>query len=100
MYPDSYVTVKVHKRADLRHAMPAGRMRALRRRPQAGWSAGRCRGELAADLIRFGGAELGVQGECLLPVVVGLFILAGAVVAFGQVTVHARLLVEVARFGC
>jgi hypothetical protein len=39
--------------------------------------------EPGLDLTCFGCAELGVHGECLLPVVAGLLVLAGAVVTFG-----------------
>jgi hypothetical protein len=56
-------------------------------------------GELAADLICLRRAELGVQGECELPVVAGLLVLEGAVVAFGEVAVRAGLLVGVAGLG-
>ncbi len=37
MYRVSYVTVKVHTRAQVRQATPADRMRALRRRSQREW---------------------------------------------------------------
>src|SRR6266536_6588415 len=37
MYRSSYVTVKVHKRAQVRHATPATRMRALRRSSPPQW---------------------------------------------------------------
>lgn len=60
-------------------------------------SAGRYGSELAADLVCLGRAELGVQGECLLPVVAGLLVLADAVVAL-EVAVRACLLVGVAGF--
>jgi hypothetical protein len=54
---------------------------------------------LAADLVCFGCAGLGVQVQGLLPVVAGLLVLAGAVVAFGEVAVRAGLLVGVAGIG-
>ena len=51
------------------------------------------------DLVDLGRAEVGVQGERLLPVMAGLLVLAGAVVAFGELAMNACLLVDVARFG-
>ena len=51
------------------------------------------------DLVRLGRAELGVQRECLLPVVTSSLVLAGAAVAFGELAVRACLLVGVAGFG-
>jgi hypothetical protein len=61
-------------------------------------SAWRYRGQLAADLVCLGSVQLAVQGECLLPVVAGLLVLASRVVAFGQVAVRGCLLVGVAGF--
>jgi hypothetical protein len=58
------------------------------------------RGDPGPDLLDFGGAELGVQSECLLPVVASLPVLAHRVVTLGEVAVRARLLVSVAGFGC
>src|SRR5580693_3897038 len=55
--------------------------------------------EPGLHLVGFGRAELGVQSECLLPVVAGPLILVGAVVAFGEIAVRAGLLVSVAGFG-
>jgi hypothetical protein len=54
------------------------------------------RPEPDADLVGLGRAELGVEREGLLPVVAGLLVVSGAVVALGEVAVHARLLVGVA----
>lgn len=45
-------------------------------------------------------AELGVPGECLLPVVAGLLSLVGPLMAFGQVTMYAGKVVGVARLCC
>jgi hypothetical protein len=57
-------------------------------------------GEACPDVVGFGRVCLGVQGECLLPVVTGLLVLAIVVVAVGQVAVGACLVVGVAGLGC
>jgi hypothetical protein len=55
--------------------------------------------EPGLDLVCLGRAELGVQGERLLPAVASLLVFAGAVVAFGELAVDACLLVDVPGFG-
>lgn len=54
------------------------------------------RGELGADLVSLGGAEIGVDGEGLLPVAAGLAVVTGGVVSTGVAVVGAGLLVLVA----
>jgi hypothetical protein len=54
------------------------------------------RGECGADLVGFGDAELGEQGQCLVPVVAGLVRLADGVVGVGEAVVGAGLLIRVA----
>jgi hypothetical protein len=44
-------------------------------------------------------SDLGIQRKGLAPVVAGLLVLAGAVVAVGEVVVGSGLLVDVARLG-
>jgi hypothetical protein len=51
--------------------------------------------EPGPDLVGFSRAELGVQGECLLPAAAGLFALPRAMVAFGEFAVDACQLVGV-----
>jgi hypothetical protein len=55
-----------------------------------------CRGELGTDLIGLGGAELGVEGEGLLPVVAGPAQVTGSVTGVAEAIVGAGLLVLVA----
>jgi hypothetical protein len=64
-----------------------------------GVAVGLCRGQLGADLIGFGGAEAGVEGEGLLPVTAGLADLAGSLVGSGEAVMGAALLVFPADLG-
>jgi hypothetical protein len=41
-------------------------------------------GEVGADVVGFGDTEVGVKGQCLLPVVAGLVGVAGGVVGYGR----------------
>jgi hypothetical protein len=55
-----------------------------------------CFGELDADLIGFWGAELGVEGEGFLPMVMGLTRVVVGVVTVREAVVGSGLLVFVA----
>jgi hypothetical protein len=56
-------------------------------------------GQFCSDLVGIRVAELNVQGECLLPVVTGLLVLARLLEAFGEVAVDAGLLVRISSVG-
>jgi hypothetical protein len=59
-----------------------------------------CSGEVGADLVGFGGSEVGVEGEGLLPVVSSLAGCVGRLVGSGEAVVGASLLVFPADLGC
>src|SRR5947209_19580700 len=59
---------------------------------------GRCSvecGQVGADVVRVRDAEVGVEGECLLPVVAGEVKVAGGVMGVGEAVVGAGLFVAV-----
>ena len=54
---------------------------------------------MSVDVVGFGDAEVGVEGEGLAPVVAGLLGLAGGLVGVGEAVVGAGLLVPLADLG-
>src|ERR1051326_3969112 len=58
-----------------------------------------CRGEMRADLVGFGGAEVGVEAERLLPVAAGLVESADGVVGPGEPAVGAGFVLFPADLG-
>jgi hypothetical protein len=63
---------------------------------------GRCSvecGQVGADVVRVRDAEVGVEDECLLPVVAGEVRVAGGVMDVGETVVGAGLSVAVADLG-
>ena len=53
------------------------------------------RGQVGVDVVGFGDAEVGIEGQGLAPVVAGLLGIAGGVVGVGEAVVGAGLLVAV-----
>lgn len=56
-------------------------------------------GQVSADVLTVGDAEVGVEGERLLPVVAGQAGIAGGEMGVGETVVGAGLFVAVADFG-